>query len=161
MSQPNVVHDTFTIERTLSAPPARVFEALSSPEIKARWFQGPPSSWTEKERSLDFRVGGRERVSGVHSSSIASVFDALYLDIVPGERVVYVYEMTVNGRKISASLATFQLFAEGKKTRLVLTEQGAYFADPELERYAPNGAVAARLDGTQALMDQLAALFEA
>jgi uncharacterized protein YndB with AHSA1/START domain len=158
MSQTKVVHDTFTLERVLSAPPSRVFEALSKPDIKARWFAGPPS-WTEKERTLDFRVGGRERVSGVHGGGMMSVFDAVYLDIVPDQRVVYVYEMTVNGRKISASLATFQLFAEGNKTRIVLTEQGSYFHDPEMQTYAPQGQNASRIEGTKLLMDQLGALF--
>jgi uncharacterized protein YndB with AHSA1/START domain len=160
MTQPPLVHDSFTLERTLSAPPARVFEALSNPEIKAKWFAGPPS-WKQHERTLDFRVGGRERVSGEHAGKMTSVFDALYLDIVPGERIVYVYEMTVNGRKISTSLATFQLFAEGTKTRLVLTEQGAYFADPDMQTYAPKGQNASRLEGTKGLMDKLVALFAA
>jgi uncharacterized protein YndB with AHSA1/START domain len=158
MSQPRIEHDTFTIERTLSAPPERVFEALSNPEIKARWFAGPPG-WKQHARTFDFRVGGREHLSGEHAGSMTSVFDAVYLDIVPGERLVYVYEMTINGRKISASLATFQLFAEGGKTRLVLTEQGAYFADPEMQNYAPKGQNASRLEGTKGLMDKLAALF--
>ena len=36
-----IVHDSFVIERTLSASPERVFEALSKPEIKAKWFAGP------------------------------------------------------------------------------------------------------------------------
>jgi len=48
------------------------------------------------------------------------IFDAHYLDIVPHERVVYAYEMTVHGRKISASLATIQFFPEGDRTRLVV-----------------------------------------
>jgi uncharacterized protein YndB with AHSA1/START domain len=158
MSQESVVFDTFTIERTLDAPPARVFEALAKPEVKAKWFVGP-SSWKGDERRMDFRVGGREHVGGEHAGGITSVFDAQYLDIVPNERVVYVYEMTVNGRKISASLATFELFEIGGKTKLRLTEQGAYFEDPDMKKYAPRGQAASRLEGTQALMDQFAALF--
>jgi uncharacterized protein YndB with AHSA1/START domain len=161
MSPTPVVHDTFTLKRTVSAPPPRVFEALANPEIKAKWFAGGPS-WSQKKRSMDFRVGGREEVSGVHANGITSLFEALYLDIVPAARIVYVYEMTVGGRKISSSLATFQLFAEGNgKTRVVLTEQGAYFDDPDMKEYAPNGQAASRLEGTKALMDQLARLLEA
>jgi uncharacterized protein YndB with AHSA1/START domain len=158
MSHEPVVFDTFTIERTLDAPPPRVFEALANPEVKAKWFVGP-SSWKGGERKMDFRVGGRERVGGEHAGGITSLFDAQYLEIVPNERVVYVYEMTVNGRKISASLATFELFEAGGRTKLRLTEQGAYFHDPEMKKYAPRGQAASRLEGTQALMDQLAALF--
>src|SRR4051812_7441479 len=158
MKQEPTVHDTFTIERTLDAPPARVFEALANPEIKAKWFAGPPS-WQENERTCDFRVGGRERLSGTHAGGLTSVFDAQYFDIVPNERVVYVYEMTVNARKISTSLATFELSAVGGKTKLRLTEQGAYFADPDMKKYASEGQAASRLEGTKGLMDKIAALF--
>ncbi len=153
-----VIHDTFVIERTVDASAERVFEALANPEIKAKWFVGP-ASWEPGERTHDFRVGGHERVSGTHEGGITSVFDADYHDIVPSERVVYVYEMTVNGRKISTSLATFEIENVGSKTKLVLTEQGAYYEDPEMKKYAPQGQAASRREGTEGLMDQLAALF--
>jgi len=97
-------------------------------------------------------------VSGTHAPGITSVFDARYFDIVPNERVVYVYEMTVGGRKISTSLATFEIQKVGSKTKLVLTEQGAYFEDPEMAKYAPEGQHASRLEGTKGLMDQLVAV---
>lgn len=158
MNQSPIIHDSFTLERVFDAPPARVFEALARPELKARWFVGPPS-WREVERAQDFRVGGRERVHGVHAGGLTSVFDAYYLDIVPDQRVVYVYEMTVGGRKISASLATLELLVERGATRLRLTEQGAYFADPDQHRNAPQGQNASRRLGTEGLLDQLVALF--
>lgn len=155
-----LVYDTFVIERLLDAAPARVFEALSVPEVKARWFAGPRGSWVEERREMDFRVGAKERVAGRHQGGMTSLFDALYLDIVPNERVVYVYEMTVNGRKISTSLATFEVLAEGAKTRLRLTEQGVYYFDPDGKAtYAPDGPEVSRRRGTEGLMDQLASLF--
>jgi uncharacterized protein YndB with AHSA1/START domain len=159
-NQTAVVHDTFTLERTLEAPAVRVFEAFSKPEVKARWFGGP-GKWKEGQRVFDFKVGGREHVSGTHAGGMTHAFDAVYLDIVPGERIVYVYEMVVNGRKISASLATLEFFAEGTKTRFVLTEQGAFFADPDVHKYAPEGQAASRLHGTKLLMDRIAQLFAA
>jgi uncharacterized protein YndB with AHSA1/START domain len=158
MTTQTTTHDTFTIERTFDAPPDRVFEALANPEQKARWFVGP-ASWKLVERKHDFRVGGHERVSGIHEGGMASVFDAHYHDIVPNQRVVYAYEMTVNGRRISVSLATFELVAIGARTKVVLTEQGAFFHDPDLATYAPQGAAASRLEGTNGLMDRFAALF--
>jgi uncharacterized protein YndB with AHSA1/START domain len=154
-----ITHDTFTIERTLDASPERVFEALSKPDIKARWFAGPPG-WTQLERRMDFRVGGEEHVSGTHSGGMTSVFDATYFDIVPNERIVYVYEMTVNGRKISTSLATFRIERAGSKTKLVLTEQGAYFDDPEMAKYAPQGQNAGRREGTEDLMSRFVAAID-
>lgn len=156
MSQ-TIVHDSFTIERTLSASPARVFEAFSRSEVKAKWFGGP--QWTVKERTMDFRVGGREHQLGVHESSVTSAFDAFYLDIVPNERIVYAYEMTVNGRKISTSLATIAFTASGDETRLVITEQGAYYDDAEVNKWSPRGQNASRREGTNIIIDQLVALF--
>jgi uncharacterized protein YndB with AHSA1/START domain len=156
MSKKTVTHDTFTLERTVNASPDRVFEALANPEKKAKWFVGP-TDWKKGERRMDFKVGGREHVSGEHAGGVTSVFDAIYLDIVPSQRVVYVYEMTVNGRKISASLATFELVAEGAKTKIVLTEQGAYYEDPDIRKYTDKTPHESRLHGTQSLMDQLAA----
>ena len=148
-----ITHDTFTIERTLDATPERVFEALSKPEIKARWFVGPVE-WKQNERRMDFRVGGKERLSGTHAGGMTSVFDATYFDIVPNERVVYVYEMTVNGEKISTSLATFRIERADDKTKLVLVEQGAYFGD------APYAGNDSRREGTEALMNQLVAVLQ-
>ncbi|MFO0668664.1 MAG: SRPBCC domain-containing protein [Polyangiaceae bacterium] len=155
-----LVFDTFTLERLLDASPARVYETLSVPEVKARWFAGPREAWVEESRTMDFRVGGKERVAGRHQGGLTSLFDAQYLDIVPGERVVYVYDMHVNGRKISTSLATFEVLPEGAKTRLRLTEQGVYYFDPDGKAtYAPDGPEVSRRRGTEGLMDQIAALF--
>jgi uncharacterized protein YndB with AHSA1/START domain len=151
-------HDTFTIERTFNASPDRVFEALANPEQKARWFSGP-ASWKLLERKHDFRVGGTERVSGLFESGMSSTFDAHFLDIVPNRRLVYSYEMSVNGRKISVSLATWEFVAVGAKTKVVLTEQGAYFPDPDLAKHAPEGPAASRLNGTKALLDRFEAVF--
>jgi uncharacterized protein YndB with AHSA1/START domain len=78
------------------------------------------------ERVMDVRSGGRERVSGKWDSGVISTFDATYHDVIANERIVYSYVMHLNERKISASLATFELKPEGTGTRLVLTEHGAF-----------------------------------
>jgi uncharacterized protein YndB with AHSA1/START domain len=53
-------------------------------------------------------------------------YEAIYRDIVPPERIVYTYDMLIDGTRISVSLATVDLRAEGDGTRLVYTEQGAF-----------------------------------
>jgi uncharacterized protein YndB with AHSA1/START domain len=121
----SVVHGTFTIERTYPASRATVFKALSEPEAKAKWFSGG-AGYQVIERVMDVRSGGRERVSGKWDSGVISTFDATYHDVIANERIVYSYVMHLNERKISASLATFELKPEGTGTRLVLTEHGAF-----------------------------------
>jgi uncharacterized protein YndB with AHSA1/START domain len=140
-------HDTFTIERSYDATPARVFAAWARPEARARWFVGP-AGWTALERSLDFRVGGKEVTKGRFSESgVVSNFESLFLDIVPDQRIIFTYVMHVNDRKISASLATLELEVEGEGTRLRYTEQGAF-----IDGYEDNGG---RKRGTEALLNQL------
>jgi len=147
MSERSTVHGTFTIERVYDASPARVFKAWSDPAAKARWFGGP--GWQELERAMDFKVGGRERLSGRHATGRVSTFDSLYHNIVANERIIYSYGMELNGKPISVSLATVTFKPEGAGTRLVFTEQAAFLDD-----FDDGGG---RERGTNILLDQLGA----
>ena len=122
----SVVHGSFHLERSYDAPVARVWRALTDEAAKQKWFAGPPGRWELLERQMDVRVGGRERLRGRWQGGMVSTFDAIYHDVIPNERLVYSYVMHLDGRKISVSLATVQLKAEGGKTTLMLTEQGAF-----------------------------------
>ena len=141
----------FTIKRLLKASPERVYAAWSTAEGKMRWFKAPAGEWEQVERKFDFRVGGREHLVGRWQNGMISEFDCTYRDIVPNRRIVYVYDLTVSGKKISVSLATIDFSPEGEGTRMVLTEQGAF-----LDGYEDAGA---REKGTNALMDALEASF--
>ncbi|HEX3363752.1 SRPBCC family protein [Phenylobacterium sp.] len=150
----SVSHGVFTLERTYpTVTPRRVFEAFASIEGKNGWFTAPNDNWTIGDRSMDFRVGGRERLMGEWKSGMVTEFDALYFDIIPGERIVYTYEMRLDGRKISVSLATFEFKAvPGGGTRLIHTEQGAF-----LDGYDDNGS---REEGSREIMAKLTAYLE-
>lgn len=120
----SVAHDTFTIEREFPASPERVFSAFADINAKRQWF-GPPGGGTD--HSLDFRVGGRESLAdSAPGGGPTFTYDALYQDIVPGQRVIYTYDMTMDGQRISVSVATIELAPQGSGTLLVLTEQGAF-----------------------------------
>ena len=146
MTRRTATHGTFTLERIYDAAPARVFKAWADPAIKARWFVGP-SDWQLLERSIDFRIGGKERLSGRKGSGIVSAFDAVYHDIVPDQRLIYCYDMRLDDVHISASLATVGLKPEGAGTRLTMTEQGVFLDD-----YDDGGS---RERGTRLLLEQL------
>ena len=147
-SRRSVVHATFRLERQYPASPARVFRALSDREAKDRWFGGG-AGYTMLERTMDVRPGGRERARGRWASGMVSTFDAVYFDVVPDTRLVYAYEMHLDTRKISVSVATIELRAKDGGTHLVMTEQGAY-----LDGYDDAGS---RERGTQHLLDALGA----
>jgi uncharacterized protein YndB with AHSA1/START domain len=146
MSKRSATHGTFTLERVYDASPARVFKAWADPAIKARWFGGL-ADWQMLERSIDFRIGGTERLSGRKGSGVVSTFDAVYHDIVPDQRIIYCYDMRLDGVHISASLATVTLAPEGAGTRLTFTEQAVF-----LDGYDDSGS---RERGTRILLEQL------
>ncbi len=146
----SVVHATFNLERTYDAPVGRVWKALTDEKAKAKWFGGPPDRWERLERHMDVRVGGTERAKGrLGSSGVVHTFDAIYHDVVPNERLVYSYVMHLDDRKISVSLATMQIKADGARTTLKVSEQGAF-----LDGYDDAGS---REHGTGLLLDALGA----
>ncbi|MNY43021.1 hypothetical protein D3C86_1779510 [compost metagenome] len=101
---------------------------------------------------MDARPGGREHLKGSWANGLVSTFDAMYFDVVPGERLVYAYEMHMGERKISVSLATFEMKPAGDGTRLVMTEQGAF-----LDGYDDAGS---REAGSKHLLEALAKFVE-
>lgn len=143
-------HGTFTIERELPHPPSRVFAAWADPKAKAVWFAAPRSAAKEVIREQDFKVGGKERLRGHWNNGMTSDFHCVYQDIVQDRRIVYCYNMYVDDKKISVSLATIEFEPAGKGTRLILTEQGAYL-DGGIDGHA------SRERGTRGLIDNLGA----
>ena len=151
MSARKVIHDSFTIERVFDAAPQRLYDAFATLEGKARWFVGPPG-WTLLERQFDFRVGGGERVAGRFADGTVSLFDAVYHDIVPAQRIVYSYRMAMGDTPISVSLASLEITADGAKAHLKMTEQGAFLDD-----FVDGGG---REHGSKFLLEQLAATLD-
>jgi len=118
----SIASSTFVIERMYEAPPQRVFDAWAESASKAQWF-GPRE---KPDYSLDFRVGGRERFTSRGPDGVIYSYDALYQDIVPGQRIIYTYDMHRDDQRISVSLATIEIEQAGDGTRLTLTEHGVY-----------------------------------
>lgn len=147
-----VTNAMFTIERVLRASPARIFAAYASLEAKSAWFKAPSDIET-LNRDLDFRVGGKERFHARWPGGLVTDFQATYHDIVENERIILVYDLFHNGDKLSVSLLTLELRAEGDKTRLIHTEQGSYLSGGD-------EAVKGREHGTTWHIDNLVALIE-
>jgi uncharacterized protein YndB with AHSA1/START domain len=151
MTQRSTKHATFTIERTFKVSPSRAFAAYADVKSKARWFVGP-EGWEKSNLKLDFKVGGRESLSGGPQGGPIHYYDALYQDIVPDQRIVLTYEMHLDQTRISVSLGTTEFKPSGRGTRLVYTEQAVF-----LDGYDDAGS---RERGTRGLFDQLAAFLE-
>ena len=143
MSGRSVEHATFAVEREYGASPERTFAAWADPKAKARWYVD-----LDAQLELDFRVGGRERHSGRAPDGRAYRYEALFHDIVAAQRIVYAYDMFLDGTRISVSLATVEFAPAGDGgTHMVFTEQGAFLDGHE----SPAG----RAGGMGSLLDAL------
>ena len=141
-------HD-FTIERRFRQSPQQTYQVFADPELRQRWFR-VPESWTETERSLDFRVGGSELNAGRDEHGNHHLFRSRFHDIVDCERIVFASDMLLDGRLTSVSLTTVELHDDGGGTQLVFTEHGAFLDDLE--------DPAEREHGTGLLLDRIDAL---
>ena len=121
----SVSHDSFVIERDYPVAPAKVFNAFADLSAKVQWF-GNAHEDPATVHELDFREGGREFLRAQVPDGPLFTFDVLYQDIVDDERIVYSYAMTMDGQRISVSVATIELTPTGDGTHLVVTEQGAF-----------------------------------
>lgn len=133
MTERFVKHATFVVERTYAASPARVYQAWSDAISKAKWFSKP--------EIFEFRVGGREYSSGGPPEGPVFTFDAYYQEIVPEERIVYSYSLDSDDIRMSVSITTVELIPTEGGTRLVFTEQGAFFDghdSPEIREHGTN-----------------------
>ena len=146
------VRGAFTVERTFKATPAQVFKAFTDESAKSRWFAGGGDDPTMVERSMDVRPGGREVAVGKWKSGVTTRFDAVYFDVVPDRRLVYAYEMHLDARKISVSLACVEIEPHPAGVKLKVAEQAVF-----LDGYDDNGS---REHGTNFLMDKLVASLE-
>jgi len=149
MSGRSAHHATFTIERGYPAAPAAVFAAFAEPARKAIWFAGP-DDWRHGPHELDFRIGGREQVSGGPADGPTHTFQGVYLDIVPDQRIVFAYDMHLGEARMSVSLVTVELEPEAAGTRLRYTEQATFLDGHDIP--------AQREAGTRDLLDALGAI---
>jgi uncharacterized protein YndB with AHSA1/START domain len=141
-----VVHDSFSIERTYPVAPEKVFRAWATIEAKTHWFGNEEGLEPVGEHTLDFRPGGGEHLSA-KADGVVYDFDATYYDIVENERIVWSYDMHMDGRRISVSVGTVELTGVSGGTRLVLTEQGAYLDGLDTNEQ--------RAEGTRQFLDNL------
>jgi uncharacterized protein YndB with AHSA1/START domain len=152
MSNQSVVHSTFVIERNYPKSPEQVFTAFADSAKKRRWFAEGEHHDIEKFE-MDFRVGGVERFEyrfkeGSPFPGVPLTSDGSYQDIVPDRRIVTASTMALGGKRISASLVTFEFLPKDGGTDLICTHQGAFFEG--------SGGPQMREAGWRKLLDQLA-----
>lgn len=143
------IHATFVIERVYPAPVDAVWHALSDNDARDTWFGGGAEFDTD-EKSHDFRVGGQGIEDGQWHDGPRSRYVATYTDIVDQQRIVFTYDIWVDGRHLSTSLTTIAVEPHDSGTRLSYTEQAVHFDGLD--------TVEGREEGTAGLLDTLGAL---
>ncbi|RWR07079.1 SRPBCC family protein [Paenirhodobacter populi] len=81
---PNTIH----LHRVIATRPDKIYRAFLESDAVASWL--PPYGYLCTVHELDARVGGSHRMSFRNfTTGKSSGFGGTYLDLVPGERLVY------------------------------------------------------------------------
>ncbi|MGS2616334.1 SRPBCC family protein [Micromonospora sp. LZ34] len=75
------------LERTLDAPPHRVYRAWLEPELLRRWMA--PADLVATRVEVDERVGGRYQVWHTDAGTDVGGFDCQLVELVPDVRIVW------------------------------------------------------------------------
>jgi uncharacterized protein YndB with AHSA1/START domain len=127
----STAHTTIMLERSYDASPDRVFTAFADATARAEWAVPDEPVVLVYDRA-DFRVGGTDLSRCGPKHDMMFVAETLYLDIVPGQRIVSVETVSKHGTRLSVSLVTADIQPEGRGTRLVLTDQIVALDDPDI-----------------------------
>jgi uncharacterized protein YndB with AHSA1/START domain len=145
MTARSALHTSFTLERDFAASPMSVFEAWADPEVKRRWSDCHPEHTAAY--SLDFRPLGHEHHRVVYPTGAIQVIDKVFFDIVPGERILFAYDIVLDARRLSVSMVTVEFKPGPAGARMTLHEQLAYLDGHE--------DLAERIRGTEEGLDRL------
>ena len=111
------------IERTLNAPAARVWKALTDVDQMREWY----FDLKEFKPTVDFEFEFVVEHEGNKYHHLCRV-----TEVVPQKKIAYTWRYK---GEPGDSLVTFELFAEGEKTRLKLTHSGIE-TFPKMPAYA-------------------------
>ncbi|HMD45211.1 MAG TPA: SRPBCC domain-containing protein [Acidimicrobiales bacterium] len=87
MTHPTTERGVVRLERTIPAPPHRVYRAWLEPHLVARWMA--PGGLAVTRVAVDERVGGHYRVWQSVDGADAGGFEAELLELVPDRRLVF------------------------------------------------------------------------
>lgn len=104
--------EPFVIERVLNASPERVWQAISDKEKMKQWYFDLAEFKAEPGFEFSFEGGPDDR-KYMHLCKVT--------EVVPGKKLTYSWRY--EGYE-GNSFVTFELFDEGKQTRIKLTHAG-------------------------------------
>jgi uncharacterized protein YndB with AHSA1/START domain len=155
MTKTSPTAGAFTINRHFTHAPEKVFAAFSNPAIKEKWFTGPKGG-ESLERKIDVKTGGSEVLKFRHPSGMITHFMARYHEVEKNRRIVLSYDLSIDGRHHSTSLAVVELVGAANGTDMTFTEFVAWHDGTELAK-----GLASREHGTSWQLDNVAEVLKA
>jgi uncharacterized protein YndB with AHSA1/START domain len=108
----------FVVDHTFNIPATKVFSAYTDPHLLSQWWASKDSKFSIRE--LDVRPGGEYRFVEEQASGIVLTFFGTYLDVQPGRRLVYTFNLEGLMNDITA---TIDLKESEGKTLLTFTNR--------------------------------------
>jgi uncharacterized protein YndB with AHSA1/START domain len=106
-------NEAFVIERTYQAPVQTVWKAITSRDEMSQWYFNLQEFNSEIGFGFEFMSGPAEDRQYLHICKIT--------EVIPEKKLAYSWRY---GGYEGNTLVTFELFDEGKQTRLKLTHKG-------------------------------------
>ena len=110
------------LTRRFDAPPERVFDAWTDPELLRRWFHAG-ADWDTPEADVDLRPGGRYRLAMRTPSGEVHAVAGQYSEVSRPDRLVYTWSWEGGGDSAmgAESIVTVEFAAADGGTEVVLT----------------------------------------
>lgn len=134
----NEAQHELVLERTLDAPPEKLFRCWTEPELMKQWFV--PRPWTIAHAETDLRPGGSSYV--VMRSPEGQEFPnrGVYLEVVPNRKLVFTDAYTSawvpSDKPFFTAIVSFEPI-EGGKTRY--TAVARHWTKEDLESHEKMG----------------------
>ncbi len=117
-----VDQSSLRLQRTLAAPPARVYRAWLEPELLQRWMS--PASFEVSRVEVDERPGGHLHIWQTSADGDVGGMEGDILELVPDERIVFDWRFVGPGRERDLRLdsrlsITLRAVPEGTELTLV------------------------------------------
>lgn len=111
-----------TVEKTLTAPPEAVFDALTDPEQLQQWF-GPSSMLPTTQCSVDLRDGGGYSITMTMRDGSEVTVSGTYLEVSPHSRLRFTWTWDEKDEDMKTEV-TISLTPHGEGTHMVLNHTG-------------------------------------
>lgn len=126
-----VTHATLVFEREIPATVDKVFAAFANAKLRSEW-GAPSDTATIIYDQEDFREGGEDRFRCGAKSNPNIHGTTRYLEIIPDRRIVTSETISMDGKRLSASLITLEFAQSGSRTKLQSTSQVASFIGQDM-----------------------------